>query len=48
MHQDPAIRQQWKDIADNTANTATQGKTEAANAGRVGAPDDGHKSARNM
>jgi hypothetical protein len=29
-------------------NAATQGKPEAANAGRIEAPDDGHKSARNM
>jgi hypothetical protein len=37
-----------KDIADNTTNATTQGKLEAANAGRIQAPDDGHKSARNM
>jgi hypothetical protein len=31
-----------------TPNYTTRGKPEAANAGRVEAPDDGHKSARNM
>jgi Fe-S-cluster-containing hydrogenase component 2 len=35
-------------FTDNTTNATTQGKSEAANAGRVEAPDDGHKSARNM
>jgi hypothetical protein len=37
-----------KDIADNTTNATTQGKPEAANAGRTEAPDNGHKGARNM
>jgi hypothetical protein len=35
-------------MADNTTSATTQGKPEAANAGRIEAPDDGHKSARNM
>jgi hypothetical protein len=35
-------------LADNTTNATTQGKPEAENAGRIEAPDDEHKSARNM